>query len=291
MNRRRTLQILCGASFLPPPVGASAYFAERPLMGTLFKITTYSAEKSLTAKASAEAFAAAEEINAIASDYIADSELLSFSKLPHGQPHPVSDLLFPLLLEAQYFAVRTQGSFDFTLGPLTKLWRESRRRKALPSPGILTAAIAASGYKKLLLNETNRTITLTVPGMRLDLGGIAKGQTADAMFGIFLKHGLTQTSITCGGDVRVGAAPPGSDHWKIAVKTSGPAQPPLSLVNSAVSTSGDLHQFIEIAGQRYSHIIDPHTGLGLNTPRTATIIEKTSAAADALATAACIAGV
>ena len=263
---------------------------ERPLMGTLFKITTYSDDKETADKAAAEAFAAADAINAVASDYIADSELLSFSKLPYGKPHPVSATLFPLLLQAQYFATKTEGRFDPTLGPLTKLWRESRRRRTLPDAQTLSEALAASGYRKLILDEKNRTLTFTVPGMRLDLGGIAKGQAADAMLAVFKKHGLASTSITCGGDVRVGDPPPGKTHWTVAVKTSGEAKPPLELANAAVSTSGDLHQFIEIAGKRYSHIIDPRTGLGLTEARTATVTAPTAAESDAMATANCVSG-
>jgi len=264
---------------------------QRPLMGTLFKITCYSEDHIKTNVAAEAAFALAEEINAVASDYIADSELLSFSKLPHGKPHPVSETLFPLLLEARKYAEQTKGSFDPTLGPLTKLWRESRRRKALPSQEKLKAALAASGYQKLLLDEKNRTLTFSVPGMRLDLGGIAKGQTADAMLAVFKKHGLPMTSITCGGDVRVGNAPPEANYWKVKVVTSDQettSKPPLELINQAVSTSGDLHQFIEIEGTRYSHIIDPKTGLGLTKPRTATVIAPTAAESDALATAGCV---
>lgn len=257
-------------------------------MGTLFRITTYSDEKKLVATATDEAFAIAENINSVASDYIADGELLSFSKLPHGKPHRVSETLFRLLLQAQYFARETNGNFDPTLGPLTKLWRESRRRIKLPAQETLASALASSGYKKLILDEKNRTLTFTVPGMRLDLGAIAKGQAADAMLAVFKKHGLSRTSITCGGDVCVGDPPPGKEHWTIAVKTTGEPQPPIKLANAAVSTSGDLHQFIEIEGKRYSHIIDPHTGLGLTEARTATITAPTAAESDALATAACV---
>ncbi|MBG7607501.1 MAG: FAD:protein FMN transferase [Verrucomicrobia bacterium] len=288
MNRRSTLKILCGATLLPSVASASEFAFERPLMGTLFKIKTHTEDHELAEKANTEAFATAENFNSVASDYIADSELLSFSKLPHGKPQRVSKTLFPLLLQAQHFARMTKGNFDPTLGPMTKLWRESRRRKSLPSSEKLAAALAASGYQKLILNEVNRSLTFTVPAMRLDLGGIAKGQAADAMLAVFEKHGLPRTSITCGGDVRVGGPPPGKDHWTIAIKTTGEPKPPVELVNEAVSTSGDLHQFIEISRKRYSHIIDPRTGLGLTESSTATIVAETSAAADALATAACV---
>lgn len=291
MNRRRTLKLLCGASILPASASAEtipAFTMDRPLMGTLFRIKTYSRDVKLAEAAAGDAFATADAINAVASDYIADGELLSFSKLPAGKPYPVSQILFPLLLQARHYAWKTKGDFDPTLGPLTKLWRESRRRKALPDPENLSKAMASSGFGKLFLDEGKHTLTFKVPGMRLDLGGIAKGQAADAMLDVFKKHGLPRTSITCGGDVRVGDPPPGKSHWTIAVKTTGEAKPPLVLVNAAVSTSGDLHQFVEIAGKRYSHIIDPRTGLGLTEARTATVTASTAAESDAMATVGCV---
>lgn len=290
MNRRHTFKLIFGACFFPFRVSADSISLERPLMGTTFKITCYADDASLIKATAEKAFAAAGKINAVASDYIADSELLSFSKLPHGKPHPVSETLFPLLLQAQYYAEETQGNFDPTLGPLTKLWRESRRRKKLPTSQKLNEALASSGYKKLILNEVDKTLTFTVPGMRLDLGGIAKGQTADTMLDIFRQHGLPRTSITCGGDVRVGDPPPGKSHWLIGVKTGRKdhENKQLKLVNAAVSTSGELHQFIEIDGIRYSHIIDPKTGLGLTTPKSATVTAETAAESDALATAKCV---
>ena len=289
-SRRHTLKLLCGAALFPTASHAAPFSTERPLMGTLFKIACHTENKTLFEKAATEAFGVAATVNSVASDYIADSELLSFSKLPYGKPRPVSETLFPLLLQAQYYARKTNGNFDPTIGPLTKLWRESRRRNALPNPEILAKELASSGYRKLLLDEENRTITFTVPGMRLDLGGIAKGQAADAMLAVFKQHGLPITSITCGGDVRVGDPPPGKDHWTIGVKNTGDAKPPLELINAAVSTSGDLHQFIEIGGKRYSHIIDPHTGLGITDARSATVTAPTAAESDALATAECVSG-
>jgi thiamine biosynthesis lipoprotein len=289
ISRRTTLRLLCAGTLLPKFVNAAALSAERPLMGTLFRITTYADDEKLIGPVTDEAFTIAAKINSVASDYIADSEILSFSKLPHGKPHPVSGTLFPLLLQAQYFARETDGNFDLTLGPLTKLWRESRRRGKLPDPEKLAAAMASSGHEKLVLDEDSQTLTFTVRGMRLDLGGIAKGQAADAMLAVFKKHGFPRTSITCGGDVCVGDPPPGKDHWTIGVKDSEDGKnPPLELVNSAVSTSGDLHQFLKIGGKRYSHIINPRTGLGLTEARSATVTAPTAAESDARATAACV---
>jgi thiamine biosynthesis lipoprotein len=259
-------------------------------MGTRFVITCHHSDTAQAQIAAEAAFTVAQQINDVASDYIADSELLSLSKHPPAEPIAVSPLLFPLISQARVLAEKTEGCFDPTLGPVTKLWRESRRRKSLPDPVTLSNARAASGWQKLTVDSLASTITFKQQGMRLDLGGIAKGQAADAMLAAMITHGIPRTCITAGGDVRMGDPPPNTTGWKIAVRTASEKESQtLTLANCAVSTSGDLHQYVEINGLRYSHIIDPATGLGLTQHRAATIIAPTATVSDALATACCTA--
>ncbi|MEO5912763.1 MAG: FAD:protein FMN transferase [Luteolibacter sp.] len=264
---------------------------ERGLMGTRFAITCHSSDPEMAKQAAEAAFDEAERINQVASDYIADSELLAISKHPAGTPVTVSPLLFRLLSEARDLAEKSGGSFDPTLGPLTRLWRESRRRNHLPDPATLENARSATGWRNLALNSGNLTVTFSKPSMRLDLGGIAKGQSADAMLVVMKNHGIPRTCITAGGDIRLGDPPPDSSGWKIGVRTFDNDHDTriLELANCAVSTSGDLHQSITIDGTRYSHIIDPATGLGLTREVAATVVAPTATLSDALATACCAA--
>ena len=293
MTRRHTIFLL--GLMAAPRVRAAAVASplnfERALMGTRFAITCYHGHSSEARIAADSAFDQAERINQVASDYIADSELLGLSKRPDGVPVAVSPLLFQLILEARNLAEKTGGLFDPTLGPLTRLWRESRRRKSLPAPETLAAARAATGWQSLYLDPQNLTITFTKPAMRLDLGGIAKGQAADAMLTAMKDCGIPRSCITAGGDIRVGDPPPAALGWKIGIRTLAGKDDSqfLFLANCGVSTSGDLHQFIEIGGTRYSHIIDPATGLGLTRGVTATVIAPTATVSDAVATACCVA--
>lgn len=292
MNRREAIILLGGAmaaSRVRAESPSSAHTFERGLMGTRFSITCHHGDAAEAKTAADAAFEAAEEINRVASDYIADSELLSLSKHPAGEAVSVSPLLFKLLSEARELAEKTSGFFDPTLGPLTKLWRESRRRKSLPDADALSTAKAATGWKSLILDPGKSTVILTKPGMRLDLGGIAKGQAADAMLAVMIERGIPASCITAGGDIRAGDPPPGSDGWNVGVRPSKEQSGQLVLKNAAVSTSGDLHQSIEIVGVRYSHIIDPATGLGLTRHVAATIIAPNATLSDALATACCVA--
>lgn len=259
-------------------------------MATRFAITCYDADAEKAKIAADAAFDAAEKINQVASDYIADSELLELTKHSPGQPVATSPLLFKLIFEAHGFAEKTDGLFDPTLGPFTKLWRESRRRKTLPEEAALTKARKSIGWKNLTLDAKSSTIIFAKDGMRLDLGGIAKGQAADAMLAVMATHGISRCCITAGGDVRLGEAPPDATGWKIRIHSKeNETEKFLTLSNCAVSTSGELHQFIEINGTRYSHIIDPSTGLGLTRSVAATVIAPNATTSDALATACCVA--
>ncbi|BCX47320.1 PE-PGRS family protein [Haloferula helveola] len=264
----------------------------RELMGTRFSITCYSAYPALAEAAANAAFAEAEAINAVASDYIPDSELMRISTAPVGKAVELSPSLYDLLSTARRIAEDTDGCYDPTLGPLTTLWRETRNTGKLPDAATLDAARKSSGWKNFTLDPELRTITLGVPGMRFDLGGIAKGYAADAMLRTMEKYGVARTSVVAGGDVALGEPPPGRDAWNVGLKTFDKLKPDevIGLSGSAVSTSGDLHQFVEIDGVRYSHILDPKTGLGLTRPIAVSVIAPSATLTDPLATAACVAG-
>jgi len=295
MERRQAIALLAAAlvprhALAAAPALALHSFSE-PLMGTTFSIRCYHADGARARQAAKAAFLAASAINAVASDYIADSEILSLSKAAPGAATRVSPLLFGLLAEARGLAELTGGAFDPTLGPLTRLWRESRRRGRLADPSVLAAARAACGWAHLVLDAASNSVTLAKPNMRLDLGGIAKGQAADAMTRVLREHGIVRSCITAGGDVRAADPPPERAGWAVALRAAARDSdaPPLVLTNAAVSTSGDLHQFIAIGATRYSHVIDPATGLGLTRRASACVVAPTATLSDALATACCVA--
>lgn len=265
-----------------------------PHMGTLFTITLYAADETNAGVAAREAFARVAELDSVMSDYDADSELMRLCAQPSGQPVPVSRDLFDVLERAQNFSRMSGGAFDVTVGPYTRLWRFSRKRKILPSPAELAKARAAVGWEKLRLDPRARTVTLLAPDMRLDLGGIGKGYAADAALKILRTHGLTRALVAASGDIAIGDAPPGQGGWRIGIapidaRTNAVAKAVL-LCNAGVSTSGDTEQFVEIDGVRYSHDLNPATGLGLTNRIQATVIARDATASDALCKPVCVLG-
>ena len=150
------------------------------------------------------------------------------------------------------------------------------------------------GYQHLRLDPRDRTAQLLVPGMRLDLGGIAKGYAADEAMKVLRARGLQRALVAADGDIVVGEPPPGKAGWRVAI--ASPDAPDSStnqlalLKHAAISTSGDLSQRLEIEGRRYSHIVNPKTGLGLTDHSLVTIIAGDSTTADCLATAVSVLG-
>ncbi|MCS7166911.1 MAG: FAD:protein FMN transferase [Gemmatales bacterium] len=269
------------------------YQAEQPHMGTLFRIVVYSPDEARARAACQGAFARIAQLDHIMSDYRDDSELTQLCRQAGGNPVKVSPDLFRVLSVAQEIARATDGAFDVTAGPVIRLWRRARRQRELPDPQRLQAARALVGYDKMRLDPDQQTVELKVAEMRLDLGGIGKGFAADEALHVLRKHGCTRAMIVAGGDVRVGDPPPNSRGWKIAIaglENGAKATEHLLLAHAAVSTSGDLEQYFELNGTRYSHIVDPKTGQALLGRRSATVVAPTATQSDAWATALCVLG-
>ncbi|HEX8312759.1 MAG TPA: FAD:protein FMN transferase [Chthoniobacteraceae bacterium] len=284
--------------------GASVQAAAEPLqrfvfekaeMGLPFRITLYAPDEA-QAKASAEAaFARISALNAILSDYDSDSELSRLSRTSGtGATVPVSRDLWSVLAPAQALAERTDGAFDVTVGPFVHLWRRARRKQELPSAQMIAEARARVGYRHFRLNESARTAELLAPEMRLDLGAIAKGFAVDEALAVLRDRGLPHALIGGGGDMAAGEAPPGEEGWRVEVAALDLAgAPPAQVVllkNSAIATSGDVFQRVEIGGKRYSHIVDPRTGQGLTDHGLVSVVAEKCITADSLATAISVLG-
>ncbi len=264
-------------------------------MGVLIKFTLYAQDQAIANKAARQAFDRFAELDRSLSDYNPESELRKLcDQLPPGKPHAISRDLFTVLQHAQQLSKKSDGAFDITVGPVVRLWRRARRQKELPAADRLKEALSAVGYRKVKLDEKHQTAMLAQAGMRLDLGGIAKGYAGDCALEVFQQAGISRVMIDAGGDLVLGDAPPGKRGWRIGVapleKTDGPPSQILEIQNASVATSGDAFQFVEIAGTRYSHIVDPKTGLGLTMRSSVTIIAPRGIQADSLASAVSVLG-
>ena len=193
--------------------------SERPLMGTLFKIITYAKDPREGYLAMEKSFDLAEDFSNRATDYDPDSELNRLTKSKPGMPIAVSKELFDVLILGKKLTKESEGIFDPTLGPLTHLWRETRRTKEVPSEEDIAAARSRFGIEFLAFDEKKQTVTVKRQGLQLDLGGIAKGFAADLIYDHLAKKGFTQTLVAAAGDLRIGDPPPERVGWNIGLRT------------------------------------------------------------------------
>ena len=276
----------------------SRFEFHRKAMGVDFTVVLYGAKKGAANSAATAALDRITQIDSICSDYQASSELRQLcARAKAGQAMPISQDLTRVLQRAQQVAKRSGGAFDVTVGPLTKLWRRARRKKQLPPRDRFRQARELVGYRLLEVDGRGRTLILKRAGMQLDLGGIAKGYAVDRAMEVLALRGFTRSLVDGSGDLAVGDPPPGRKGWKVEVeslavpgKDGRESAVVLELSNTAIATSGDAYQSVTIDGRRYSHILDPRTGLGLTTSSSVTVIAADATTADALASAISVMG-
>ncbi len=260
-------------------------------MGMPVRVVVHAATREQAERAARDTFARVAELDAILSDYRPDSELNRLSATS-GVWTPIGADLFAVLARALEIAEASGGAFDPTIGPLTRLWRESRHTRTLPEDRALVEARGRVSWRYLKLDPAKRAAWLDRGGMRLDLGGIAKGYILQAAMAVLVTSGTPQALAEAGGDIVVGDAPPGKEGWRIDVPHADAAfaRSTVALARVAVSTSGATAQSVDINGVRYSHVVDPWTGLGVTHDRVTSVIARDGATADALATAANVLG-
>ncbi len=259
-------------------------------MGVQARIILYAPDSSTAHRAAAAAFDRIAALDAIMSDYRSDSELMRLAARGKGRWTRVSEDLYHVLVVADGLSRRSDGAFDITIGPIVALWRKARRSGNLPADSALAVARSKSGWRLVELDSANQSVRLDADGMRLDLGGIAKGYAADEALAVLRDYGVTRALIEFGGDIAAGDPPPKSDGWRVLIPLLDAADQEVTITNGAVSVSGDTQQFVEIDGSRYSHVVDPRTGRGLTGGIAVTVIADRAMLTDALATTLSVMG-
>ncbi|MBL9173400.1 MAG: FAD:protein FMN transferase [Verrucomicrobiales bacterium] len=269
--------------------GLARYEFERPEMGLPFRMVLYAPDAVTAGSASEAAFGRIAELNASLSDYDEDSELSRLSRTAgSGRWVPLGADLARVLTTAEGVSRASEGAFDVTVGPLIQLWKRARRQRELPGGASLAAARQVTGWTNLCLRRMDAgwEARLVRAGMRLDLGGIAKGYALDEAARVLRRRGVNRYLISGGGDMVAGEPPPDARAWRVEIGVfdapEAPAPRFVLLKNVALATSGDTFQRAEIGGRRYSHIVDPRTGIGLTDHGLVTVIGPTGMEVDAL---------
>lgn len=261
-------------------------------MGSPFNLIIVSTDSIKAKHLAQKSFQLVDSLSHIFSNYDSSSELSKINTSAGLLPYKMSATMLDLVQKSQYAYIQSKGAYDISIGPLSSLWRNARKAKLFPEASTVLATKKLVGLGQVKINKRLGTIFLPVSGMQLDFGGIAKGYIAQRVIDYLKTSGIQQALADAGGDIVMSGAPLNQKGWLVGVNvpetTDDLLNKKLQLSNCSVATSGDVYQYIEKNGVKYSHIINPITGYGVTNLRNVTIIAKTGATADWLATACSI---
>ncbi|HVW39043.1 MAG TPA: FAD:protein FMN transferase [Pirellulales bacterium] len=282
----------------PPPEEAYLLQFGRQAMACEFEVFLNAGQYRDANDAVVEALDLVDRLEDQLTVYRDTSEIAAINRRAAAEPVAVESRLFALLERAAELHRQTQGAFDITSGPLSKVWGFYRRQGAMPGESDLVAALESVGSQFLELDSAAQSVRFKRPGLELNLGAIGKGyaldRAAETMLGAgicdFLWHGGQSSILARGSAATQGAEEPG---WLVGVRH--PMRPEkqiieIRLCNRALGTSGAGTQFFRHRGKRYGHIIDPRSGWPAEGVISTTVLAPTAAEADALATAFYILG-
>ncbi len=252
---------------------------------TVITITVYD-EKDL--KSLDTCFSLADRYEHLFSTKIEDSDVARINAA-NGAPVTVDPETISLVNTALSYAALSDGAFDPTIGALSSLWDFQSEEPALPNPAEIEAALKTVDYRKVKVDEVNRTIQLECPGTRLDLGGIAKGYIADRMKDALMQEGVTSAIINLGGNVLVLGEKPDGSPYKVGIQypfqPEGTAIETIDITDQSLVSSGCYERYMTIDGVRYHHILDTKTGYPVESGLLGvTILSDRSVDGDALST-------
>jgi FAD:protein FMN transferase len=300
------LAIICFLCFIQFFVTAQGkYIFNQPKMGSPFIITVFARDTEGLQAVVDKAYIRVDALNKVFSDYDSTSEISRLARTYRvGEWYQVSNDLYYMLKISLDAARASSGAFDVSVGNVVKLWRKAKKTKAIPSISERKSALSKTGWQHILIDEKTHKIGFNTEGVLLDFGGIVKGFAAEVAVEILTLNKFPMCLVDAGGDLAVGNKPENtveernpdkvgkgsnSEGWQIGIsipQSDTELMPQmLSLHNQAVATSGDMYNNVSFEGKRYSHIVNPRTGMGLTHQRNVTVIAPVGHQADWLATA------
>ncbi len=271
--------------------GAGWLQREAAVMGTAIGVLLWCDDPSAGEAATDAVMAEMHRIDAAMSPYKPDSELSRVNREAAQRAVPVSAELLTLLDRSLHFSRLSGGVFDVTYAAVGHLY--DYRRGIAPSDGQLARARLAVGYHGLILDAAAGTVRFAVDGMRIDLGGFAKGHAVERGAAILRRHGIAQGIVSAGGDSRIVGDRRGRP-WTIGIsdpRRRGQVVAVLPLEDVAVSTSGDYERYFEAGGVRHHHLIDPRSGRSPSSVRSVTIVAGDGLTSEAMSKTVFVLGV
>jgi thiamine biosynthesis lipoprotein len=261
------------------------------IMGTRITVELWADDKDKAEQAIDAVLAEMRHIDDSMSTYKPTSEVSQVNDKAADGPMPISKELFDLLTTAKEYSVITEGAFDITYASVGYMYDFPKHVR--PNEQQIAKALPAVNYRHILLDAKNQTVQFSQKGVRIDLGGIAKGYSVDCAINVLKSLGFTRAFVSAGGDSRIIGDRFGKP-WMVGIrdprKGGDAVITRIPLVDAAISTSGDYERYFEEDGVRYHHIIDPHTGHSASKVRSATVIGPYATRTDGLSKTAFVLG-
>lgn len=263
------------------------------LMGSRFDISVV-AQDSIQANVYIKlAIAEISRIEKLISSWDPNSQTSEIVRNAGEKPTQVDKELFGLIERSIAISKLTDGAFDISYASMDKIWKYDGSMKEMPSEEAIKVAVSKVGYQNIILDKTNMTVFLKLKGMKIGFGAIGKGYAADRAKDLLISKGVVAGIINASGDMNTWGKQPSGEDWKVAITNplnKNVAFALLPISNSAVVTSGDYEKYVTFNGKRYTHIIDPRTGIPATGIISVSVFAPKAELADALATSVFVMG-
>ncbi|WP_258139887.1 FAD:protein FMN transferase [Mucilaginibacter phenanthrenivorans] len=265
------------------------------LMGNRFEISVVTDDENFAHKCIDSAVAEISRIEKLLTTFSDDSQTNEINRQAGIEPVKVDREVFDLVARSIKISGLTQGAFDISYGSIDKsLWNFDLNMKALPDPEVARNSVKLINYNNVILDEDACTIFLKEQGMRIGFGGIGKGYAADKARHVLQGMGVKSGIVNAAGDLVTWGTQPNGKPWTIAIADPDHRVSPfstLNISNMAIATSGNYEKYVIINGRKYSHTIDPKTGLPVTGIKSVSIVSPSAELADAMATPVMVMGV
>jgi thiamine biosynthesis lipoprotein len=262
-------------------------------MGNMFNIALVAEDAGWAEHCMDLAVQEISRIESLLTTFRDDSQTQAINHHAGIRPVVVDQEVFDLIARSIRISELTQGAFDITYGGVDRrLWNFDRSMTSLPDPVTARQSVRLINYKNVILDEVSLTVFLKHTGMRIGFGGIGKGYAADRAKQLLMRLGVRSGVVNAAGDLTVWGKQADGKPWTIGIADPETKVPfsSLTLIDSAIATSGNYEKFVVIGGRRYSHTIDPKTGLPVTGVKSVSIISPMAELSDALATPVTVMG-
>jgi len=261
-------------------------------MGTAVEIVISHHQESTAEEAIEAAFDEIRRLETEMSGWRSDSELSLINRCAGEESITVSDSLFHIISSAQEISFISEGAFDITVAVLKDVWDFHQDDPKIPDSIDITEKLPLIKYRNIIIDNTKKSVFLKRPGMRIGLGGIAKGYAVDRAMQVIRDRGVRNAIVQLGGDIRLQGKRDGQ-LWDVGIQHPRERDGfigKISLSNISISTSGDYEKYFVVNGKRYHHIIDPVTGYPARLCQSVTIVAPDTMTSDALSTTVFVLG-